>query len=158
MLRLMDRDAEVKFPERTTVHSRTITIIPRYSETDQGQVVHHSVFAVYFEMGRTELLRANGLAYKDLEAAGVFFVIAELHIKYRKPAYYDEQLELETTCSNVTASKVEHTYRMTRKSDGTVIAEGSSVLACINDEGKVRRIPEFMYPDSQKSNTEHNGS
>ncbi len=146
MLRLMDRDAEVKFPERTTVHSRTITIIPRYSETDQGGVVHHSVFAVYFEMGRTELLRANGLAYKDLERAGVFFVIAELHIKYRRPAYYDEQLELETRCSKVTASKVEHGYRLTRKSDGTVIAEGTSVLACVSKDGGVRRMPEFMYP------------
>lgn len=146
MLRLMDRGTEIKFPQRSTVHSHRITITPRYSETDQGGVVHHSVFAVYFEMGRTELLRANGLAYKDLERAGVFFVIAELHIKYRRPAYYDEQLELETICSKVSASKVEHSYRMKRKSDGTVIAEGTSVLACVSKDGSVRRMPEFMYP------------
>ena len=81
----------MNFPKNTTIQNCTITIQPRYSETDQGGVVHHSVYPVYFEMGRTELLRANGLAYKDLEAAGVFFVIAELHIKYRRPAFYDEQ-------------------------------------------------------------------
>jgi acyl-CoA thioester hydrolase len=136
------------FPKKTTVQNCTITIQPRYSETDQGGVVHHSIYPVYFEMGRTELLRANGLAYKDLEAAGVFFVIAELHIKYRRPAFYDEKLNLETTCTEVTASKVEHSYKLTRPATGEVLAEGSSVLACVDNSGKLRRIPDFMYPEA----------
>jgi acyl-CoA thioester hydrolase len=97
-------------------------------------------------MGRTELLRANGLAYKDLEEAGVFFVIAELQIKYRRPAFYDEKLELLTNCTEVTASKVKHSYKLTRPSTGEVLAEGASVLACVDSEGKIRRIPEFMEP------------
>ncbi len=111
-------------------------------------MVHHSVFPVWFEMGRTELLRANKLAYKDLEAAGVFFVVARLNIAYRAPVGYDEKLSLETICSKVTASKVEHTYKLTRCSNGIILAEGSSILACVSTEGKVRRIPEFMYPAS----------
>ena len=102
------------FPEQVAINSHTITISARYSETDQAGVVHHSVYPVWFEMGRTELLRVNGLAYKDLEAAGVFFVVARLSIKYRSPARYDEQLELVTSCSNVTASKIEHTYSLIR--------------------------------------------
>jgi acyl-CoA thioester hydrolase len=136
----------MNFPEKTSIKNCTITIQPRYSETDQGGVVHHSVFAVYFEMGRTELLRANGLAYKNLEEAGVFFVIAQLQIKYRRPAFYDEKLELLTTCTDVTASKVEHSYKLTRLATGEVLAEGSSVLAGVDSQGKIRRMPEFMYP------------
>jgi acyl-CoA thioester hydrolase len=136
----------MELPERATVQSHTITVIPRYAETDKGGVIHHSVYPVWFEMGRTELLRANGVAYRDLEAQGVFFVVAELRIKYRRPAFYDEQLLLETTCANVTPGKVEHTYRLTRGSSGLLLAEGSSVLACVNAEGKVRRVPEFLYP------------
>jgi acyl-CoA thioester hydrolase len=130
------------------IQQHTISIVPRYAETDKGGVVHHSVHPVWFEMGRTELLRANGIAYKDLEKAGVFFVVARLHVKYRRPVQYDEKLELETTCSLVTASKVEHTYKLTRCSDRVVLAEGSSVLACVSAEGKLQRIPEFMYPQS----------
>ncbi len=141
------------FPRRTTIQSHTISIRPRYAETDQGGVVHHSVYPVWFEMGRTELLRANGLAYKELEQAGVFFVVAELTIKYRQPAKYDEDLELETSCSNVTASKVEHTYKLTRSSDGAVLVEGSSVLACVRSDGRLRRIPEFMYPEEAKESS-----
>jgi acyl-CoA thioester hydrolase len=139
------------FPEHVKIQSYTIEILPRYSETDQGGMVHHSVYPVWFEMGRTELLRVNGLAYKKLEEASVFFVVAELRIKYRQPAKYDEKLQLETTCSAVTASKVEHSYKLTRGGDGIILAEGSSVLACINSEGKVRRVPEFMYPEPDKT-------
>ncbi len=149
----------MNFPEKTSVQNCTITIQPRYNETDQGGVVHHSVYPVYFEMGRTELLRANGLAYKDLESAGVFFVIAELNIKYRRPAFYDERIQLLTTCTNVSASKIEHSYKLTRpprplgtgevspKAD-ELLAEGTSILACVDSTGKVRRIPDFMYPDA----------
>ena len=138
----------MKFPKRTTIQSHTIAIVPRYSETDQAGVVHHSIYPVWFEMGRTELLRVNGLAYKDLEQAGVFFVVAELHIKYRQPARYDEKVQLETRCSNVTASKIEHTYKLSRCCDSAILAEGSSLLVCIDEKGKIRRMPEFMYPES----------
>ena len=138
----------MEIPQRVTIKSHRITIVPRYSETDKAGVVHHSVYPVWFEMGRTELLRANGMAYKDLEEAGVFFVVARLEIKYRWPAQYDEELELETTCSAVTASKVVHEYKLTRCSDGIIVAEGSSALACVNGEGKIRRMPEFMYVSS----------
>ena len=139
----------MNFPERISIESHTITVVPRYAETDKGGVIHHSVYPVWFEMGRTELLRANGLAYKDLEEAGVLFVVARLSIKYRRPALYDEHLTLETTCSLVTASRVEHTYKLTRN-DGLILAEGASTLACVNSQGKIRRVPEFMYPESQK--------
>lgn len=139
------------FPKRISIQGHTITITPRYAETDQGGVVHHSVYPVWFEMGRTELLRANGLAYKDLETAGIFFVVAELATKYRQPAKYDEKLELLTSCSNIIASKVEHTYKLTRRSDGALLAEGSSVLVCVNKGGKVRRMPDFMYPTSDET-------
>ncbi|OHB64736.1 MAG: hypothetical protein A2168_09245 [Planctomycetes bacterium RBG_13_50_24] len=137
------------FPRHLTISSHTISIVPRYAETDKGGVVHHSVYPVWLEMGRTELLRANGVAYKDLEAAGVFFVVARLNIKFRRPAQYDEKLLLETVCSAVSAAKVEHVYKLTRSGDGLILAEGSSVLACVNEEGKVRRVPEFMYPEHE---------
>lgn len=139
----------MNFPEQTRrrqVQSYTITIVPRYAETDRGGVVHHSVYPVWFEMGRTELLRANGIVYKDLEAVGIFFVVAELHIKYRRPAEYDQKLQLETTCTDVTAGRIEHAYKLTRCCDGALLVEGTSVLACVDGNGKIRRIPEFMYP------------
>lgn len=134
-------------PERIIKTSHTIEIQPRYAETDQGGVIHHSVYPVWLEMGRTELLRINGLAYRDLEAAGCFFVVAELRIKYRRPALYDQTLALETTQSRVTASRVEHSYRLAHPETGTLLAEANSTLACVDRTGRLQRIPEFMSPE-----------
>lgn len=135
-----------EFPESLTVDTHRIEIVPRYAETDQAGVVHHSVYPVWLEMGRTELLRVNGVAYKALEESGVFFVVARMELKFRKPALYDDKLELETVCSKVSAGKVEHTYRLIRPADSALLAEGRTVLACVNSEGKVRRVPKFMHP------------
>ena len=140
------RIAEPTFPARTTVQESTIQIVPRYVETDQAGVVHHTVYPVWFEMGRTELLRANGLAYSNLEKAGIFFVVAELTAKYRRPALYDETLDLTTVCTRITTARVEHTYTLRRPSSGLILCEGTSILACVDAQGKPRRMPEFMSP------------
>ena len=126
--------------------SHTITIVPRYCETDQAGVVHHTVYPVWFEMGRTELLRANGYVYRDLEKAGIYFVIVELTARYRCPAFYDEHLGLTTTCTAISSARVEHGYRLKRIESGLLLAEGNTVLACVDAQGKIQRMPEFMYP------------
>jgi acyl-CoA thioester hydrolase len=130
---------------KMTLDQNTIEIVPRYCETDQAGVVHHTVYPIWFEMGRTELLRENGFAYSELEKAGIFFVVAELTARYRRPAFYDEKLELQTSCSNITTARVEHSYTITRKSTGLILAEGTSILACVDKDGKPQRMPDFMY-------------
>lgn len=132
---------EVK--SRMTIKSCKVPIVPRYNETDQGNVIHHSVYPVYFEIGRTELLKQNGTSYRQSEASGVFYVVAELNVKYRKPALYDDNLELETICSNVTPVKLEHVYNLRR--DGVLLVEGKTVLVCIDKTGRIQRIPEEMF-------------
>ena len=136
----------MEFPDCTKIKTHTIRIVPRYNETDQAGIVHNSVYAIYWEMGRTELLRANGLAYSDLEKAGVFFVVAELTAKFRRPAQYDVPCLLTAGCSEVTAAKVVHEYQLKRESDGLLLAEGSTTLACVDAAGRIRRMPDFMYP------------
>ncbi len=141
----------MELPDKVTITSHSIKIRPRYCETDQGGVVHHSVYPVWFEMGRTELLRANGVAYKDLEQAGIFFVITRLEVRYRQPTMYDEELELVTSCTNVMASKIEHCYQLKRLCDGALLAEGSSTLACLDRQGKIQRMPQFLYPACEET-------
>ncbi len=135
----------MKFPEKITIASYTITIVPRYSETDRAGVIHHSVYPVWFEMGRTELLRANGVAYKELESDGIFFVVADLHLKYRRPAFYDQAVNLVTTCAQVTASRAIHTYVIRDKAKGIILTEGESTLACVDPEAKIQRMPSCMF-------------
>ncbi|AQQ09049.1 Acyl-CoA thioester hydrolase YbgC [Sedimentisphaera cyanobacteriorum] len=121
-------------------------IVPRYSETDQGGIVHNSVYPIYFEIGRTELLRENGMAYSFLEENNCRMVVAEIQVKFRRPAYYDQQLTLKTECSNVTKAKIEHTYTLFRADTKLTVAEGKTIVACVDSKGKPMKIPDYLYP------------
>jgi acyl-CoA thioester hydrolase len=119
-----------------------ISIRVRYAETDRMGLLHHAQYLVYFEQGRTELLRLQGISYRDLEDAGYYLVVVEARVKYRRPAYYDDLLLLRTTLRRVTAVRIEHGYEVYR--DGQLLAEGETVLACVNREGKLQALPAIL--------------
>src|SRR5690349_7363458 len=83
---------------RTSMHRQhEIELRVRYPETDPGGYVHHAHYFTYFEIGRTELLRASGLTYRDMEAAGLYVVVVRVQCRYHRPARYDDLLRLRTT-------------------------------------------------------------
>ena len=119
-----------------------IQIRVRYQETDAMGVLHHANYFTYFEMGRTELLRANGAEYRQIEADGMFMVIVRIGCTYKRPARYDDVLTLRTRTSRVSAAKIEHVYELLRGDE--LLAEGHSTLACVDREGRVQRVPDWM--------------
>lgn len=127
------------------LRQQDITIRVRYQETDGQGVLHHANYFTYFEMGRTELLRANGRTYRDVEAGGILMVVARIGCRYRKPAFYDDELTLRTTTVRVTTAKIEHEYELYRGTE--LLAEGHSTIACVDRQGKLLRVPEWMHPE-----------
>ncbi len=123
----------------------------RYCETDAMGVVHHANYFNYFEMGRTELFRAQGGDYKKVEEQGFFFVIVRVSCQYHRPARYDDLLTLKTKLARVTPVKLIHHYKLFRGDE--LLVEGESVLACVNREGKVCRITDVLpdYPTGRES-------
>jgi acyl-CoA thioester hydrolase len=115
----------------------------RYAETDRMGLLHHANYLVYFEQARTDLLRDRGTTYKDLEDEGFYLVIAKIDIKYRSPAYYDDELTVRTTVTKTSPIRIEHKYEVFRP-DGTLICEGSSTLACVDSAGKIQQMPEWL--------------
>lgn len=122
--------------------SHEIPIRVRYAETDRMGLLHHATYAVYFEMGRTELLRARGHSYREIEDAGFFLVIVDLECKFRQPARYDDLLTLRTSVARVTHVKIVHEYKLFR--DGVLLTEGRTTLACVDREGKPQALPENL--------------
>ncbi|MDR3635213.1 MAG: thioesterase family protein [Isosphaeraceae bacterium] len=116
-----------------------IEVRVRYAETDRMGLLHHANYFVYFEMGRTELLRARGFSYREIEDAGHFLVIVDIGCKFKRPAYYDDLLTLRTIVERVTHVKIVHRYEILR--DGLLLAEGHSTLACVDREGKPQALP-----------------
>ncbi len=117
----------------------------RYKETDAMGYVHHANYATFFEMGRTELLRADGGNYRIMEEAGLLLVVVRLNTHFRAPARYDDWLTLKTRIKRVGAAKLEHEYFLYR--DGQLLSQAESVLACVDRSGKVQPIPEALRID-----------
>jgi len=121
-----------------------IEIRVRYPEVDQMGVLHHSRYWIYFEMGRTELLRAQGIVYADLEKADVLFVVAKCSAKYKHPARYDDLLTLHTEITRHGACRIDHAYELKRKSDGLLLATAQTTIASVNKEGRIIPIPDSI--------------
>ncbi len=128
-----DRDRRIEVPIRV-----------RYVECDPMNVAHHTTYPVWFEIARTDLLRRRGNAYRDLEAAGVMFVVARMSLRYHKPAKYDDDLIIICTASPSAGVKVEHAYEVRR--GGDLLATGETTLVCVDREGKLKPIPENLFP------------
>lgn len=122
------------------VHEMEIRV--RYQETDGQRRLHHANYLTYFEMGRTEMLRAHGHTYRAFEDAGLFMVVADISCKYHAPAEYDDLLVLRTRVEKVGAAHIRHAYEVIRGT--TIVATGTTTVVCVDREGKVRRLPDWM--------------
>jgi acyl-CoA thioester hydrolase len=129
--------------------SGEITIRVRYAETDRMGLLHHANYLVYFEEGRTELLRAQGVSYRDIEDQGFFLVLTKLQVRYKSPAYYDDVLTLRTSVVRTTLVKIEHKYELMRA--GILLTEGETTLGCVDRQGKVQPLPENLRSEEANS-------
>ena len=119
-----------------------IEIRVRYQETDGQGRVHHANYFTYFELGRTEMLRAAGFDYRRMEELGFMLVVHEITCVYHQPAVFDDVLRLRTTTVSARGARVENRYEVFRGEQ--LLAEGRSVVACINRAGRVTRLPDFL--------------
>ena len=126
---------------------QTIPIRVRYPECDPMGYLHHSVFLQYFEMGRVELLRKLGFSYADMEREGAFFVVVKAQVQYRAPARFDDELTLTTRIVRQTTVRIDHAYALRRGE--TLLAEATTTIACVDRDGQVRHIPDYLMPAAE---------
>lgn len=113
----------------------------RYAETDQMQVAYHANYFVWFEIGRTDLLRTLGWSYREMEAAGFQLPVIQAHCSYHRPARYDDEIEIRTTGGLLTPVRMQFDYEAVRQADGLVTASGRTVHAAVTPEGRPCRLP-----------------
>ena len=103
-------------------------VIPRYAETDQMGIVHHSVYAIWYEFARTEHFNKIGMRYDELEKDGIITPIINLTCDYKKPAYYNQEVTIETKVIKLTPVKFIVEYRVYDKNDD-LLNIGTTTLA-----------------------------
>jgi acyl-CoA thioester hydrolase len=114
----------------------------RYAETDKMGVVYYANYLVWFEVARADLLRSQGWSYRDMEEAGIVLPVIEAHCAYHRPSRYDDEIEVRTEGEMLSAVRMRFRYTIVRAADGTVAAEGHTVHAAVDPDGRPRRLPE----------------
>ena len=120
----------------------------RYAETDKMGIVYYANYLVWFEVGRTDFLRERGLSYREMEADGLSLPVVEVACAYRRPALYDDELEVRTTGALLSPVRVRFEYQVVRPADAATVAEGHTVHASVDGSGRpeVSRDAWTVYP------------
>ena len=115
----------------------------RYAETDRMGVVYHSNFAVWFEVGRVELLRQLGFQYSDMEAQDNCHIpVVDLRVRYKAPAQYDDEIVVRTQIKNVRSSLLHFSYEVFREADRTLLATGETMHIIVDSKLERTTLPE----------------
>ncbi len=140
-------------------HQTTIRV--RYSETDQMGFVYYGQYASYLEVGRVEALRSLGIRYSSLEESGILMPVTDLHIRYKKPARYDELLYIETRVETLPKSRIVFHYSMFNESMELLNTADTELVFIRSTDNKPMRVPTlivealskfFIQPDLTQSN------
>jgi acyl-CoA thioester hydrolase len=121
----------------------------RYYETDAQGFVHHANYFVYFEQTRVDQLSALGYDYAQLERDGVLLVVNKIACKFHRPSKFGDTLRIAIRTIRSRGARIDHEYKVYCGNE--LRAEGESTLACIDREGRVQRLPDFLMEPATAS-------
>jgi acyl-CoA thioester hydrolase len=118
-----------------------------YSDTDRMGYAYYSRYLVWFEIGRTTLLRQLGGNYREWEdLQGISLPVRSCHVQYLNPATYDEAIVIETSITRLTRASITIHYRVRRETDELLLAEGNTTHAFVNQAGQICRVADRLLP------------
>jgi acyl-CoA thioester hydrolase len=104
-------------------------------------IAHHAAHFVWFEIGRTELMRGEGVTYQRVEEEGILLPVIDATCTYHAPARYDDLLRVHTSVSELRGARLTFSYRIEREGDGALLATGRTIHAAVDRNGRPRRLP-----------------
>lgn len=103
-------------------------IVARYAETDKMGVVHHAVYPIWYEVARADFIKTSGITYTQMEQMGIMLPLLSCECRYLKPAFYEDELNVVTSISLLTPSKIEFDYEI-YNSENKLINHGKTMHA-----------------------------
>jgi len=118
-------------------------VMVRFAETDAQGVAHNSAYLVWFEVARIAYLAEYAGGYPALRAQGLESFVLESHVRYHRPAHFDDRLSIHARIGELRGARFRFDYEITR--DGEVVADGWTSHACVDARTlRPMRIPEAL--------------
>ena len=121
-----------------------LDITVRFAETDQMGVVHHSEYVVWFETGRIAWMEAAGMPYTEIAGAGFNFAVTDLQCRYRNAIRFGDAVQVVTRLASLRSRQIEFVYEICNPQTGAVYADGHTRHTCVDDEGRMTRVPDWI--------------
>lgn len=116
----------------------------RYGETDAMGIVYYGVYPLYYETGRTEMMRHLGFTYRKMEELGIVMPVISMSCRYRKPARYDDLLTVKTIIKDMPDTRISFDYEIYNEGN-VLVNEGMTTLVFVDRvRGRPVRIPDFL--------------
>ena len=131
-------------PESKRVTGHSVEFRVRYAETDQMQVVYHSNYLIWCEIGRTEFIRALGTPYAELERQNVTLAVVEASLRFHAAARYDNLIRVTTTISDVRSRTLTFDYLITNAETGERFVTASTKLASLTRDSRLTKMPDSL--------------
>lgn len=122
----------------------SVEVRVRYGEADRMGFAYHAHYLDWCDIGRTEHLRRHGVRYRDLEDRGFLLAVAEVSLRFLKPARYDDLVRVTSWVTDVGSRRVTFEYRMERADDGALLATAMTALVSISPTGRPTRLPDDL--------------
>lgn len=122
--------------------AHTTDVRVRYPECDPMGFAHHSSYAVWLELSRVELLRSWGLTHRELDAAGAHLAVVRLTVDYKRPALYDDVIQVSARLERVTPARLEIEHVARRGVE--VLCTGGVTICCLRADGRPQRFPRAL--------------
>ncbi len=118
----------------------------RYQETDQMGVAYYANYLIWFEVGRTELMRNLELPYREFEKSDIFLPVLKAYCEYKQPARYDDELKITTRLESLNNVRLVFNYEITKAEE--FLASGYTEHAFVNDSGRpviLKKFSPFLW-------------
>ena len=116
----------------------------RYGETDAMGIVYYGIYSLYYETGRTEMMRHLGFTYRKMEESGIVMPVISMNCRYRRPAHYDDLLTIRTIVKEMPGTRILFDYKIFNENH-ELVNEGQTTLVFLDREkGKPVPIPLFL--------------
>jgi acyl-CoA thioester hydrolase len=118
--------------------SHRIAVRVYYEDTDFSGAVYHAAYLHFFERGRTEFLRAEGIHHSELAKDGIAFAVRSMEIEFPRAAHIDDLLDVTTSVAEVSGARLTLDQVIGRGDE--TIATAKVVVVAVKD-GKAARLP-----------------
>ena len=122
-----------------------IRVRVNYSETDQMGVVYHARYLVWLDVARTEHLRLSGMSYRDLEASGLRLAVAEVALRYRQSARFDDEVRVRCWVRDLASRRIEFGYAVEHADDGRLLVTAVTALFALDAAMRPTRLPPAVH-------------